>query len=476
VKTKSQKGSITIYGVLIMILVTECLLVLLEGARFHTIKTVSKMQTEVALEAVFANYCYPLWEEYHLLGAYQTDFEMLLSVYGNSRNSGFEWRKNLLESTMEDVEIESYTLLTDGQGSVFQNAVTDYMKDNIVYETAKVIYSQYEVITDIVKTGSSEYGDIENAINQLEDNNAKKRAKTNVNSMQNPLEIVTAMQKMGILSLVIEDAETISDKEASLSDMVSKRDLNEGKKYELTDSKWLDTILLQQYLLTYMSSYENPKENHGLNYELEYILIGKGSDVENLKGVANWFLAIRQAANMVYLLSDAGKVQEAAIVATLLAGVSANPALIEVVKIALLTAWAYGESVLDVRALLQGKKIPLLKSKDTWTLQLSGIGSMSNGYATAKESEYGLSYQNYLGILLFFLKDSTLTMRAMDMQELTIRQKEGYKDFRYDSLMVQAEATLVYEYVPAFDMFEFLKSGFNWNRKIRNKCIYKYSN
>ena len=74
---RRQQGSITIFGVLIMVLVAECLLVLLEGARLIELKKVSNLQSEVALEAAFANYCYPLWKEYHLLGAYQNDMVII---------------------------------------------------------------------------------------------------------------------------------------------------------------------------------------------------------------------------------------------------------------------------------------------------------------------------------------------------------------------------------------------------------------
>ena len=45
----------------------------------------------------------------------------------------------------------------------------------------------------------------------------------------------------------------------------------------------------------------------------------------------------------------------------------------ELVKISLVFAWAYAESVYDVRSLLQGGRIPLLKSEGTWHYSLSGM-------------------------------------------------------------------------------------------------------
>ena len=48
-----------------------------------------------------------------------------------------------------------------------------------------------------------------------------------------------------------------------------------------------------------------------LQYELEYILAGKNSDIENLRWVAGRLILFREAANAVYLYSDRVKVAEA---------------------------------------------------------------------------------------------------------------------------------------------------------------------
>ena len=49
------------------------------------------------------------------------------------------------------------------------------------------------------------------------------------------------------------------------------------------------------------------------------------------------------------------------------------PGIAEVVKHATLLAWAYGESVVDVRALVKGKKVPVVKTADSWQLQLANL-------------------------------------------------------------------------------------------------------
>ena len=477
----------TIFGVLVLILVTECLFVFLEGARFFQIKRSTELQTQIAAEAVFANYCTPLWEEYHLLACDQRQMEEYLVTYGNGRTSENESRLNLLNYGLSGLEVEGYMLITDGKGSAYQKAVSEYMQDNILYETAKLIYGQYEVISSLLESDNSDLGSIDRALEVFEKARTSSRvsshgtAKTSesdevTQETSNPLQDIKKIQNMGVLELLVENQEELSSKRFDQSKAVSGRILETGKNYQIQESEWMDRILLQQYLLTYMSSYGNEKENRALSYELEYIVGKKDNDIANIKVVAERLLLIRQAANMLYIFSDTTKVEEASTLAAILAALIAMPEAYDVIKVAILTAWAYGESVLDVRALLQGKRIPLLKSQELWTLQLSGIGELFVGFPTAKESELGLGYSDYLGVMLLFSDDSSLCMHAMDMQEATIRQMDGYKDFQMDNLMIQAEATLSYRYDSVFQMFHFFADGPDWDYEFNRRINYGYGN
>jgi hypothetical protein len=69
-------------------------------------------------------------------------------------------------------------------------------------------------------------------------------------------------------------------------------------------------------------------------------------------------------------------------------------------------------------------------------------------------------------------KDNTLSMRAMDVQEATIRSISGEKDFRMDGLMIEAEARMSYYYKPIFQMFSSLP--LDWEQKIVHNIKYQY--
>lgn len=484
---KRERGSITIFGVLVLVLTMECLLMLAEGTRFCVVQRSANLQSQSAMESVFASYCALLWQEYHLLGCNQPQMETLLISYGNGRNSEDEWRKNLISFPLEQVNVNQYTLITDGNGAAFQQAVSEYMKDAILYEAAKAIYGQYEAIQHILETDDSDLGKIDEALELLEGNSGDdgqvsyqlRRGGGMVEEemleiVDNPLEGFKRIQNMKQLEPLIKDISTISKKYFDKTRAVSVRELSQGKDYQISKGDWMDRILLQQYLLTYFSSYTDKKENHGLSYEMEYLIGGQDSDIENLKVVTDDMLLIRQAANMLYIFSDSVKVEEANAVALALTTAAAVPELYEVVGVAILIAWAYGESVLDVRGLLQGKRIPLLKSTETWTLQLSEIGELAEGTYGAKESEIGLTYTDYLGIMLLMIPESKLSMRALDMQEATIRGLSEDSDFCMDTLMIQAEATMNYHYKPIFRGMEAIALDFIWDYNIKHKINYQY--
>lgn len=84
--------------------------------------------------------------------------------------------------------------------------------------------------------------------------------------------------------------------------------------------------------------------------------------------------------NYAYLLTDSAKVAECTAMATLLVGATLIPGLVEAVKQMLLLAWAFAESVLDLRLLLNGKRVAFRKDASNWKISLSNaleLGDLS---------------------------------------------------------------------------------------------------
>ena len=223
-----------------------------------------------------------------------------------------------------------------------------------------------------------------------------------------------------------------------------------------------------------MSNFAEEKENCALSYEIEHLLGQKSSDIENLKVTANKLLAVREAANFLYLLSNSVCMAQAEAVATLFVGVTANPLLIQAVKIGLLTAWALAESILDVRAILEGKRIALLKSEESWTIALENLGEISKEFLMAKESKWGLDYEDYLGILLLMEQENSLAMNTMNLQEATIRQNYAEDSFGIDTLITQANVKVRYSYKPIFPFLQVINADNRWEYNLSAEACYEY--
>jgi len=458
------------------------LLSLLALTRHQSIQGLAELQTELALESAFANYHSVLWEQYHLLACEEKQVERTIVSAGESRWDMLAKRYNLVLFRNQRAEITGCRRMTDADGIVYMQSVSSYIKQNLLYEMAKGIYNQYEAIQTLKKSTNLDVEDVNTALEELKKENEKEKVEKEIKSfgtskrreaasIENPLETFQKIWDMGVLELVVDDTEEVSEERINLTDVVSRRTLKQGTmKIDAETTDWLDRVWLQQYLLTYFSCYAQEKEGHTLAYELEYIIGGKGSDIENLKVVVTELLSVRALCNFLYLMSDVEKMEEVTLLADVLAG--GNVALAAVVQVGILSAWAFAEGIVDVRALLQDKKIPLLKNKELWTLELSDLGALTK--ADEITGEEGLSYENYLGILLLFASEKNLSMRSMDVQELTVRMQSGDKNFCMDDLLVQAEVEIKYSYEPVFFRLEELSSRHMWQYEMMSQKKYGY--
>ena len=225
----------------------------------------------------------------------------------------------------------------------------------------------------------------------------------------NPISIIKRIMKMGILELVLPPGREISN------------------------------VLYQQYLMNHLGNYTDPSKE-SLAYQMEYVFGGRDNDIDNLKSVASKLLFIREGVNFACLMADNVKRTEAqALAAAIASGFLVPPAAV-VIESALLLCWAFAESVLDVRELFAGGKIPLVKTSADWQISLSNLSSLMEGLdSMRKNNEHGLSYEDYLQVLILPVSKEKKVMRAMDMIEDAIRKK-GRANFYMDSCVVALEA------------------------------------
>ena len=196
-------------------------------------------------------------------------------------------------------------------------------------------------------------------------------------------------------------------------------------------------MAVNAYVPLYFSSFleKSGAEPSVLKYEIEYLLAGKKSDRENLKDAVNRVLTLRGAMNLLFLLNSPDKKADAdALAAAVSAGiVPAQMAL----SFFILTLWAFGEAVLDVKTLLAGGKIPFWKTERTWKTSLSGLLDQSFLRETGESSGDGRTYTEYLSCLMFLMDRKTRNFRMMDLIQWNIRTKQA--DFSVMNCAYQIE-------------------------------------
>lgn len=162
-----------------------------------------------------------------------------------------------------------------------------------------------------------------------------------------------------------------------------------------------------------------------LAYELEYILQGKGSDKENLESVLFRLFLLRISGNYGCLAKDMGRVAEAEALAVTISALLLMPEAVEALKQMILVAWAGGESVMDLRCLLDGRKVPLVKSADKWVVSLSQLPLLltDGGSVRGNDSGEGVGYSDYIRMFLFLKSVPEITMRTLDCVEEALHSK-----------------------------------------------------
>ena len=197
--------------------------------------------------------------------------------------------------------------------------------------------------------------------------------------------------------------------------------------------------LLGEYSLRFFHSYHKEESAHTTPYsnakglEVEYLLHGKKSDYENLSAQVTSLLAFRESMNFIHIMSDPEKLEAVEEFVTSFLAITANPVVIAVFSAFVIGIWAFAQSLLDVKELLNDERVPLMHSLESWSLSLNHLLdflSYLSGEEIPKEN-IGLSYEDYLRISLFTkgllsqakINDSMLYCMEKDIQT-SIRDKE----------------------------------------------------
>jgi len=256
--------------------------------------------------------------------------------------------------------------------------------------------------------------------------------------------VVKDFLKGSVLKLYGVKESAVSKGKRDLKEAVSKKHAKDAVS-EISEgmlSEALTDYLYGEYVMEYLEDFQGQKtsetKNEGaLRYEVEYVLIGKNSDRDNLLGVLNRIYGTRLAFNSLAVLANPKCLKEASATATAVIGWTGIAPLVLGVQWLLMETMALSESVLDMRAIVAGKKVPLLKNHAQWKATLSNCVPLLTSGAQSLEVSNGVDYRMYERILLFLEKNKNKYMRTMDIVEWDMQKIDP--GFRMDDCVYAIE-------------------------------------
>ena len=514
-------GVITVFFALLSLVFLTVFSVILESARVRAARAQIANAADVSAFSVFGEFEKKLLQDFEVFavdGAYGSGSFSLEKVndrykkYLRANTSVPEeglaglcsdpWRISL-----KDSEITAFALLSDQGGEYFYQQAVSYMKETAITGALEKLMSYYRD-SESVKEKQEQYEQSQSSsdsqMQQLEQAKAEREKELKeagediepwIWEIQNPLPALWRLKHKPLLSIVCGN-HPVSEKSVTMGSFLSKRlFLRQGDMKLPQEHRGLvSDLLYREYLLDRFPNFCNPQTKTGsgskagssgssaagsekagvsaagtassepsskkLDYQVEYIIAGKKKDSSNLLSVARRLLLLREGCNYAYCLADEVMQMQASALAWVIIGWTGMPALVEILKHGLLLGWSYAESLLDVRILFDGGKVPLMKTEATWNLGLGDLAWINEILAGGgRGHKEGIRYKDYLRILLCMESISVQKMRGLDLAELNIRSVPGLSNFRADNCLIAIQTDTTWEIEPMFGRISQAFSG-----------------
>lgn len=273
----------------------------------------------------------------------------------------------------------------------------------------------------------------------------------------NILNTIRKIFQSGILGLVIPKGDSVSMRNISENNLAS--DVTYLNSKNILNSCGFSTksakkIIYGEYVMDHFSSYTDKQNGDALDYEVEYVINGEKTDIENLYYTVKKIALIRSAVNMAYIMTDSDKKEKAESLAEIAVGWTNIQPLVKGMKYLILYGWSYAEGLVEVKALLSGWKISLIKNSDNWQMEYEDFITL-NFEPDEEKSQKGLNYEMFLRAVLMMKDLGEISLNTMDLVELW-KIRNGDKDFRMKNQVFGIKGEVLYsvgnnrEYVYSF--------------------------
>ena len=451
---------LTVYLSLIFGIVLSLLFVLIEGAAIGAVRAQAELVADLGLDSVFAEYSREILDQYDLFfvdssygsvnggtGMVERRLADYMS-YNMTPDKGLvmPFEHNLLRLENPYLEISEVSCASDDECMVWKAQAVEFMKAVYGGDLVSTVQEHIDTVKSNGLTEKDAAGEIAAQKQALEEALGRKgivefgAESSEGYSYQKVSGAFDKLAGGGILALVFPGGGHISGAGMDAGPYFSARKrsgvINKGiGLHEGIDrpDNLVDELIYGEYLMKKCGNFIQPKDTGLLKYQIEYILYGFNSDAGNMRRSVELLFALRSAANLSSIYTDSARRSQAEMAATIICVLLLSPELIDVMTAVILGVWALTETVSDMRQLLAGKRVPLIKGSADWNTGL--IDLFTGNIPDGGEGASGLTYQDYLRVFLGLMNKNTKAARSLDIVEMDIRQTANNENFRIDRCM-----------------------------------------
>lgn len=426
------KGYLTLYLSMVLSIFLVFILLVLSGAMRNAGRVKIECVVDIGCNSVLGEFHRELLSQYDLFfidtsyGGADGNIKntqghlqeyIRKNIEGNSDAPGSGWNK----LTLKEASIYEVTSAAQNQGKAVYNQAIYYMEEmnkEDIFNNIRGNINAAQALDN--RAGMEGWRALQEQLAAVSlpiiyDENGKAKEV----ALENPADIIFDMSQSDILYQTDRDI-TQHPSYRILEGTYHSENSNTGTFQEEKNN------LFEGYLFEKCGYYGNKKEQSLLQYQIEYLIEGQASDLDNMRKIAERIFHIRFNDNLRCIENDAGRYHEAETMALSLHAVGLMPELKEAVIKSLIYACAYLESIGDVKAILSGEKIPINKNINEIQARVKDI---LNKNIPNIQGQSGFSYYEHLFFFVAMSESERLNVRLMNLMEMDIRITPGNGGF-----------------------------------------------
>lgn len=436
-----MKGSITVFLALSLSVLTGFLLLLTGSAVGNAKKIYFEGAMDLGMNSVLGEFHTGLHDRY---GLFYIDLSYDAgepSLQKLESRLDFFVRKNATEEkdgpwgevTAKEVKVRQITSAAFDDGNAMKYQAVCYMRD---CNRLEFPYGKAWSSIENISSGNAmvQWSGLMGQISEMElPKMQNKEGKWIEIFLENPADAVFELAGHDLFYLSGIDGSRIGVGRIQADNYASRRVLQNTAYGEIKEA---DTELFVAYLFEKLGNYREIREDSFLQYQLEYVAMGRASDYENMQAVAEVLLQWRFTKNIEFAMGNDKLWDEAFQIADGLQAVTLKEAFRKPVAESMIYALAYLESLAEVRCLFAGGSISI--AKESFYTQWEQMHAVS--ILQIPSASEGFCYEDFLSVMIRQLSDRDRNLRSMDIMEMDIRMISQNPEFAMDFCVERIEA------------------------------------